>query len=385
MKKRSVFLLALGAFVVGTSELIVGGILKPIADDLQISIALAGQLVTVFSLAFAIGAPVVVAITARMERKKLLIGSLALFIVGCLASYGSSEYSQLMLSRVIVGVSAGVFTIIAFSSVAKLVPPDQIGRAVGTVVLGVSCSMVLGVPLGIAVTKWMNWQVVFAALAIAALIVMLLMLRFLSEIEGDVQIPFKQQFTVLRNPVIVTGLLFSFFFSTSSSAMNSYVTPFMESILHLNVTEIGYMMLVIGIFSVIGSRMGGIWADKWGTVRMMSGGMAILAISLALLPLFVAYVAVGLSLIVVWIFAMSMTIPAIQTYFIQQAPQSSNLVLGLNTSVLHLGVAAGAGIGGLAVDATSTVLNNPWVASGAAAISLVMAIVSASRRRETAI
>jgi DHA1 family putative efflux transporter-like MFS transporter len=78
-----------------------------------------------------------------------------------------------------------------------------------------------------------------------------------------------------------------------------------------------------------------------------------------------------------------MTIPAIQTYFIQQAPQSSNLILGLNTSVLHLGVAAGAGMGGLMVESTSTVLHNPWLASAAALISLATAFVSATRKGRT--
>jgi DHA1 family putative efflux transporter-like MFS transporter len=150
----------------------------------------------------------------------------------------------------------------------------------------------------------------------------------------------------------------------------------------MKTANIGYMMLILGIFSVIGSRLGGIWADRWGTVRMIYIGLAILVGSLALLPLFATFMTVGAGVIILWIFAMAMTIPAIQTYFIQEAPQSANLVLGLNTSFLHLGVAAGAGIGGIVVESTSTVLHNPWVASGAAALSLAMAVLSATRRRE---
>lgn len=381
MNKWSVFLLALGAFVVGTAELIVGGILKPMADDLHISIALAGQLITAFSLAFAIGAPIVVALTARIERKKILIGSVAAFAIGSLITCISSDFTSLILSRLIVGVSAGVFTVVALSSVAKLVPAQQIGRAVGTIALGISCSMVLGVPIGIAVTEWMNWQISFAGLAVLALLVMAVLILLLPQIEGDDKVPFKRQFAVLRNPAILTGLIFSFFFSTSSSAMFSYVTPFLESILHMKPAYIGSMMLILGVFSVIGSRLGGIWSDKWGTARMIYTGLVLLTSSLALLPVFASSLIVGVVLIVIWIFSMAMTIPAIQTYFIQQAPQSSNLVLGINTSFLHLGVAVGAGVGGIIVESTSTVLYNPWVASGAAALSLAMALISVSRRR----
>ncbi len=166
--------------------------------------------------------------------------------------------------------------------------------------------------------------------------------------------------------------------------MYSYVTPFMESILHMKAEAVGYMMLVLGLCSVIGSRLGGAWVDRWGTARMIYVGLAMLVGSLALLPLLKASTLLGLILLCIWMLSMAMTIPAIQTYFIQQAPESSNLVLGLNTSVLHLGVASGAGIGGLVVDATSTVLHSPLIASGAAAISLGMAIVSIKGKRESA-
>ena len=342
MKQLSVLLLTLGTFVTGVAELIVGGILKPIADDLNVSIALAGQLISAYSIAFAIGAPILIALTPRIERKIMLIGSLALFIIGCLFSFWSTDYTMLMLSRLIVGLSAGVYTVVAFSSVAKLVPADQIGRAVGMVALGISCSMVLGIPIGIAITNWMGWQVIFAALALVTLIVMLLMIRLLPRIEGDAVVPFKKQFTVFRNPIIVSGLVFSFFISTSSSSMYSYVTPFMESILHMKADTVGYMMLVLGLCSVIGSRLGGAWVDQWGTARILYFGLAMMAGTMALLPLLKSSTLLGLIILCIWMLSMAMTIPAIQTYFIQQAPESSNLVLGLNTSVLHLGVAAGA-------------------------------------------
>ena len=138
MAKISVFLLALGAFVTGTAELIVGGIVKPIADDLHVSLGMAGQLVSAFSVSFAIGAPIVISLTSRMGRKKLLSYALSLFILGCFVSFASTTYAMLMGSRVIVGLSAGVFTVVAFGAAAKLVPAEKIGKAVGTVALGLA-------------------------------------------------------------------------------------------------------------------------------------------------------------------------------------------------------------------------------------------------------
>jgi DHA1 family putative efflux transporter-like MFS transporter len=376
-----IFLLALGAFLTGTAEMIVGGILTPIADDLHVSIAAAGQLITAFSLAFAIGTPIVVAMTYRIARKKVLLGSLVIFIIGSFVSFTSTEYSVMLVSRLILGLSTGVYTVVAFSSVAKIVPASQMGRAVGTVALGISSAMVLGVPLGIAITKWWSWQIVFAVLGIASLLVWLIVLRLLPEIEGDARVTFKQQFAILGNPILLSGLFFSFLFSTSCSMIFAYVTPFLQTILHLKLSEVGVAMLAIGVSGVIGSRLGGIGVDKWGTIRIILFGLAIFAFILAIIPVLILSPFVVIALFCLWVCVMSIVIPAIQTYFIQVAPQSSNLVLGLNTSILHLGVAVGAGIGGLAVETSSTVLYNPSIASITTLLCLAAASLSFALRK----
>ncbi len=383
MKKAGVLLLALGAFVAGAAELIVGGVLKPIADDLGVSIALAGQLITAFSLAFAMGTPFIVALTSRIGRKTLLIYSLAVFALGNLITFLSSELDMILISRAVVGLASGVFTVVAISSAAKLAVPSQVGGAVGTVVLGVSVSMVIGIPLGIALADWWSWRVIFAGLAVLAMSVMLLIVKFFPAVDGDDRIPFARQFAVLKSPALATGFVFSFFFSMSSSTMNSYVTPYLQSIVRLNTAELGYMMLALGVFSVIGSRAGGAWTDRWGAKRLLLGGLGTLAATLALLPSLGAAAIPALAFLLLWMFSMALVIPATQTYFIQQAPDRSNLVLGLNTSILHLGVAAGAGIGGVAAEAAASVRYHPWLASAAAILSLIMAAVSVSRGQAT--
>ncbi len=381
MNRVNVYLLALGAFLVGTAELVVAGILNVIADDLRISIALAGQLITAYSLAFAIGTPILVAFTSRMARKKLLVLSLAIFIIGCLASWGSTDYPILMVSRLILGVSAGVYTVVAVSSVAKLVPADKMGSAIGMIALGFGSAMALGVPIGIAISHWWSWQVIFVGLGVLSLLIMLALIRLLPHVEGDAPVSWKQQFTVLANPVIVSGLLISLFLCMSNSIMLTYLAPFLQTVLQLNTSDLGIMMFALGIFGVIGSRLGGFGADKWGSVRMISFTLAICAVSLAVLPVMTASLAVGLALITIWFSAIFMNAPALQTYFIQQAPQSSNLVLSLNLSIIHVGLAIGAGAGGVVVDATSTVLYHPWMASGAVAFGLAAALVSFMLRK----
>ncbi|MBE1444452.1 MFS transporter [Paenibacillus sp. OAS669] len=376
MNRLSLYLLSIGAFVTGTSELIVAGILPAIADDLGVSVALAGQLITVFSLSFAIGTPVIVALTNRIQRKTALLVSLALFSIGCLCSFMSPGYGFLLGSRIVIGLSAGVYTVIAFGSVAKLVPPEKTGSAIGMIALGISSAMVLGVPLGVAIAKWWSWQAIFAWLAGVSLLVMLGMLWLLPRIEGDAPASFGQQFRVLRNPVIASGLFLSLFMTTSCSLMNTYLTPFLLDILHLPSASLGLMLFALGVSGVIGSRVGGSSVDRWGTKRIISICLSAIIVSLALLQALHSSWLSGISLILIWMFALSMLVPAIQTYFIQQAPLSSNLVLGFNTSILHLGVAVGAGVGGLVVHTVSTVLYHPWLASCIAIVALAIAALS---------
>ncbi|WP_321575609.1 MFS transporter [Paenibacillus guangzhouensis] len=135
-------------------------------------------------------------------------------------------------------------------------------------------------------------------------------------------------------------------------------------------------MLMLGIFGAIGSRLGGYGVDRWGASRVITASVALHVVALALLPLFSGMKFMGLFLIVIIVFAMFLAGPAIQTYFIQQAPHSSNLVLSLNTSIIHFGLAAGAGAGGALVSSTSTVLYNPWLASIVVSLGLAAAIVS---------
>lgn len=383
--RLTMYLLALGAFLTGTAELVVGGIIDRIAEDLQVSVALAGQLITAYSVAFAIGTPFLIALTARIPRKKVMILALACFIAGCLASYLSSDYMVVMISRVVVGSSAGVYLVVAISSIAKLVPPEQTGRAIGMIAFGFGGAMALGVPIGIAISGWWHWQMIFALLGGVSLLVMLGLLRLLPEIEGDAPVTLRQQLAILRNPVIAAGLLISFFLCMSNSILLTYLTPFLQNVLHLNTSGLGMMMLVLGLTGMLGSRLGGTAVDKWGAVRMITVTLLMSCLSLTFLPLLIVPVFLGLALITIWMCSMFMNGPALQLYFIQQAPLSSNLVLSVNTSVIHLGIALGAGLGGAAVSSAQTVLYHPWLAAGIGALSFIAALVSIgiSKRKHT--
>ncbi|QMV42024.1 MFS transporter [Cohnella cholangitidis] len=382
MNRLSIYVLALGVFVTATAELVVSGILRMIAEDLNVSIALAGQLVTAYSLAFAVGTPIIVSLTSRMERRKVLVGSLVAFILGCLACSVSSDITVLMISRMLLGVSSGVYLVVAFGTAAKIVPAEKLGGAIGTIVLGFSSAMILGVPIGIVITKWLNWHAIFMILGLLSLLITLVVMRRLPEIEGDEPVTYRQQFKVLGSAVIVSGLLLTFFRESGNSVLFTYLTPYITDILQMKASNISVVMLVFGIFGAVGARLGGYGVDRWGASRLIAFSIIVHAATLALLPLFSEFLGVGLALIALMIFSMFVAGPAIQTYFIQQAPRSANLVLSINTSIIHLGLAAGAGAGGAMINAAATPQYNPWLACVVVLLGLASAIVSFSSGRK---
>ncbi|RJX38107.1 MFS transporter [Paenibacillus pinisoli] len=386
MNKQTLIItvLALGVFLTATSELVISGILPRIAADTGVSLAMAGQLITVYSLSFAISTPILIALTARMNRRTVIAVSLASFIAGSLLSAISTSIIAIMAARILLGASSGVYLVVALGAVSKLVAPERIGRAVGTIILGFSSAMILGVPIGIAIADWRGWQMIFVMLGLLSLLVGIIILRLLPEIEGDAAIPFKQQLKLLGSAVIATAFLISLFREFGGSVWMSYMTPYLQQLLGLRMGDIAIVMLVLGILGAIGSRMSGSAVDRWGTQAVLRLVLAANAAALALLPLAGHRPVPAFLLIGIFIITLFASGPAIQSHMIRLAPGSANLVLSLNTSIVHLGLAGGASAGGLLASESATFRYHPWLASSFILLGLASALLSFSYSRKKA-
>ena len=185
MKKRLLFIFILSTFVVGTVELIITGILELIADDLQVSESLSGQLITIYAFAFAIGAPILSIKTAKLERKKVLLSSLFVFMIGTALSAISTSYFMLAGIRIITALSAALFIVVTLSTAAKLAHPTKQGQTLGLVYMGFSGANVFGVPLGTYVGLTFGWRSTFWLITFLSLICFLLIVYFLPKTEGQ--------------------------------------------------------------------------------------------------------------------------------------------------------------------------------------------------------
>lgn len=379
---NKVYLIAIGAFFAATAELVISGIMSMFAASAGISIAQAGMLVTAYSIGFAIGTPILIALTSRMNRKRLMLVSLLAFSLSSLAFALGSHYAILMAIRVIVGASAGVFCVIALGSVTKLVRQNQLGNAMGTIALAFSFSMVLGVPIGAVMSKLWGWESIFYALAIGSLLVIVLLHWSLPDIAADEPEPFLQQFKVLKNVSVAGPLLLSMLLGAGNSAMLTYIAPFVEHALKLSSEAPSVVLLAVGVVGIAGSKLGGIGIDRYGSVRMMLVGLAAIFLSLIAMPLFADISpAISLALIGVWGFSMFSTVPAINAYIVRTAPSSVSFILSMNTSVTHLGLALGASAGGWLIQWNDQALYHPWLAAVFILLALTIAVVSIQKHK----
>jgi DHA1 family putative efflux transporter-like MFS transporter len=380
-----IYLLAVVSFLLGTSEYMIAGILDMIAEDVGVSVAAAGQLITVFSLAYGFGTPFLMAATARMDRRQLLVVSLAAFVVGNAIAVMLPGFASLVVSRIVLALSVGVFVVASMTVASNIAPPERKGSAIATVVMGFSAALVVGVPLGRVVASAYDWRMTFAGLGVLALLAIIAVAMTLPSTGGEQPVPLRQQLALLRQPTIVVALAITFFWIGGYSIAYTYISPFLLQVTRMSEQWISAGLFAFGIASLIGTKLGGFGADRWGVPRTLIGGLTVHAVALLLLAMVAPFPAAVIPLLMVWSFSAWSTGPTQQYNLLSLAPEASGIMLSLNSSVLQLGMAVGAGIGGVVVERLS-LASITWLGAAAVAAAAIMAAISLglNRSRELA-
>ncbi|MEJ8546200.1 MFS transporter [Brevibacillus borstelensis] len=351
-----VYFLALVSFLVGTSEYVISGILDKISETLGISVTLAGQLVTIFSFVYAICTPVLMALTAKWERQKLLVSAMGIFVLGNVLSFVLSGFELFVAARVIMALGAGMVVVTALDIAAKIAAPGKQASALATVVMGFTASLIIGVPLGRIAAAEFGWRSVFGFLALAGLLAMFVLYTVLPRVKGDEPVPLSKQLAFLKNGKVALGLAITFFWLGGYSIAYTYISPYLLDAAGLKEEVLSAALLAFGIASLVGSKFGGFSTDRWGVFPTLIGGMFLHAAALILLSVSVSLphswpLVVGL--LVLWSFAAWSTGPTQQFNLVRIEPNYSGIMLGLNQSMMQLSMAAGAGIGGIVIDQVS--------------------------------
>ncbi len=372
--KAVVYLLALAAFLIGTIEYIITGIIQMVADDLQVTTSAAGLLVTSLALSAAIGAPIVIALTINIDRRKILSWMLIIFTLSNIVTSVSHSFEMVLMTRVLQGISGGTAIVVAMAVATRLVEREKRGTAIGIILMGLSSSLVLGVPIGTFLSSMIGWKALFAAIGLITLIPMIVVYRRIPSMKEQEPVTLGMQLSILKDKRILLAVAVTLFYVGGYSTLFTYLTPFLQESANLSITEISGILLLAGICSFLGSSLGGVAADKKGPIFTIFSGIILQIIMLMLLAYVTGNLVVMVAVIMIWMIATWSTSPAQQLYLVTLVPKSPDIALSVNTSFIQFGFALGSGVGGFVLSETS-ILNLSWISAGTVFLALLMTIL----------
>ncbi|MEN2444197.1 MFS transporter [Bacillus aerius] len=372
--KTVVYLLALAAFLIGTIEYIITGIIQMVAHDLHVTTSTAGLLVTSLALSAAIGAPIVIALTINMDRRKILTWTLIIFILSNFITSISHSFEMVMITRVLQGISGGTAIVVAMAVATRLVEREKRGTAIGIILMGLSSSLVLGVPIGTFLSSMIGWKALFAAIGVITLIPLIVVYRRIPSMKEQEPVTLRMQLSILKDKRILLAVAVTLFYVGGYSTLFTYLTPFLQASANLNITEISGILLLAGICSFLGSSLGGMAADKKGPIFTIFSGIILQIMMLMLLAFVTGNLVIMVAVIMIWMIATWSTSPAQQLYLVTLVPKSPDIALSVNTSFIQFGFALGSGLGGIVLNGTS-VLNLSWLSAGTVFLALLMTIL----------
>ncbi|MGV2940541.1 MFS transporter [Mesobacillus sp. LC4] len=360
----SLLALAISAFGIGTTEFVPVGLLSTISNDLNISITLAGLLISGYAMGVAFGAPILTALTNKMSRKTLLMALMVIFIIGNSVAAISSSFGLLLAARIITAFSHGVFFSIGSTIAADLVPEDKRASAIAFMFTGLTVATVTGVPLGTFIGQLFGWRATFWGVALLGVIgIVASAVLIPKNMKEAPPAKFSDQLKILGNGPLLLAFAITALGYGGTFVAFTYLTPILQDITGFSPKVVSIILLVYGVAVAIGNSIGGKAADK-NPLKALLWMFIAQAIILFILTFTAPFKVAG----VITIFLMGMfafmNVPGLQVLVVRLAeryvPTAVNVASALNIAAFNLGIAIGAFVGGLIVDSIG-LIHTPWI------------------------
>lgn len=348
------FWLSLAAFVGAIEGGLIAGILPLISADLGVSLGQAGLLVLFYSLAYALGPPLLALLLGSVGRRRILAWSEFGLAVCALLIVLMPFFEGLVIVRTVLAIAAGTYTGTAMATAAMLAPVGQRGRYMQVISMGQALASLAGVPLGALLAVNFGWRFEYVALAImAALAALALYVKLPRGMAGDTM-SIGERLRVLHDPAIGTALLSTLVFMIGSAPLMVYISALMTAV------GVGYDTLPIvllsgGIGAIACSVTAGRLSDRFGSQKTATiAGLAVIAVmaifvGLPYLPADLALVALMLTVGAQGFVVRTYSI-AVASHMAQIAPGAVPVAISLNMSAFMIGMAVAAALGGLVLD-----------------------------------
>lgn len=345
MPRSLLLLLSAVNLVIGTAAIALAPILAIVAQGLAVSVAAAGQSMTAYAVSTAVLMPLALLATGGWPRKRLLLAALGVFVIGTALCALATGLAMLIAGRVLMGLGT-TFVPVAAAVAIALVDEQRRGRALALVFLGMSLAWVLGLPaVAWAGAAW-GWR---AAVAGTSAMSLLAWAAVAVVVPSHIAAPgaslaglsrLSRRVPIWR----VLGLTFAYF--TASYVVFAYLGPVLQALVPMPAPRLALTLGLFGMAGAVGTLVGGQATDRLGARRTLCVQLGVLGAALALLPFAAGRWPALLAVLLLLALASFGMMPPQQARLAALAPRETPLALSLNTSVLYVGTAAGAALGG---------------------------------------
>jgi DHA1 family inner membrane transport protein len=387
--------LALGGFGIGLTEFLIAGLLPQVASSFAVSEAAAGWLISGYALSVAVGAIALTAATARLPRKGVLAGLVALFVIGNLLSAVAPSYQIMLLGRIVAALCHGSFFGIGSLVARSLVAPEKKSRAVAFMFGGLTVANVLGVPFGALVGDRWGWRAAFWAVTGIGVLALAGIIALVPGSAGEARPP---TVTGRSEPIPPSGLRAQFrafrswqvWLTLTATALSyggmfgafSYIAYTFTEVGGFSPADVAWLLMVYGVGLVVGNLIGGRAADR-DRDRALVLALLGLSITLAVFGLLAGSATAS----VILVFLMGLfgfaSVPGMITRVTDFA-HGAALAASANVSASNIGNALGAWLGGLAITAGLGYTAPLYVGAGIVLTSVIVMAVAAHQARSPA-
>lgn len=379
--KKSLLSLSLGGLTIGITEFVMMGILQDIALDLNVSIPIAGYLISAYALGVVIGAPLLVIIARNYPPKKTLLILAAMLAFFNALSIVAPSYGFFFLTRLLSGLPHGAFFGVGAVVASRLAEKGKEAQAISIMFAGLTIANLAGVPIGTYIGHNFSWRYTFILIAIFGIITFISLYFWMPNVESNDKVSIKDQMQFFKKAEAWLVILITAIGVGGLFCWISYIAPLLTEISGFDAADVPYIMILAGAGMVVGNVLGGQLADRFSPEKTLIVLLLVMALDLALVFFFSANQYISLSLVFSTGCIAFALIAPIQMLMIQIAVGAEMIASAAIQAAFNVGNALGAFLGGLPLVAGFSYASPNLIGIGMSLIGVFIILILMQRRR----
>jgi len=351
MKKTNITILVFTGmnFVLAMIGSVFNGILDKVAVSLNVTVANAGLLNTMYAYGAAFGAPLTMIVFRKINRVKLMKTMLLIAIAATVVLVSVKSFGVLLAVRLIMGVSVNSYNVLAISLVMSLTDREKQGRTMAILISGNSLAMVVGIPLTRALSSVLDWRDIFWILNIMMTISLIYFHFNLPEGNASAELNLKSELSLLKDRRTLLIIAFTMIMFLGYGGFYTYMTPYLLALSPYFEPVMSIILVFIGAATFIGNGIGGIVSDKIGYAKSMLIGAGFQLTMVILMIIFQPFKWLTLLFTILLVMSAWFTGLQLNTGIAQVTENKSSLMISLNTSALSFGSAIGSSLAAIII------------------------------------